>query len=177
MLKVVEDAAAREELAAGLDEIVREGAGGCWPRRWRPRSRRTSPRTLTSATRLATGWWSQRTRPVAAGDHRRRRRGGVRAAGGRPAGGRGDRAAAPVSQFDPAAVVPPLAEGGRGAAAAVPARFVQQGLRAGVGGVLRHQGGAIRVGDHPVDHDLAGGAAAVSPSGLCPAPTTCTCGW
>jgi hypothetical protein len=39
MLKMVVDGAAREDLAAGLDEIVRErGRGGCWPPRWKTRS-------------------------------------------------------------------------------------------------------------------------------------------
>ena len=31
MLKVIADEAVREDLAAGLDENLRQGARGCWP--------------------------------------------------------------------------------------------------------------------------------------------------
>ena len=47
----------------------------------------------------------------------------------------------------------------RGAAAAVPARAVQRGLRARAGPVPRLIGRAVGGGDHPADRDLAGRAA------------------
>ena len=49
--------------ASELDEICREGAGGCWPPRSRPRSTPNRRRSPTSATRTATGWWSATARP------------------------------------------------------------------------------------------------------------------
>src|SRR6266511_3121744 len=51
-------------------------------------------------------------------------------------------------QLDPSALPAAFPEGERGAAASVPARAVQPGLRAGPGRVLRHRGGAVGRGDH-----------------------------
>ena len=63
------------------------------------------------------------------------------------------------------AILPPWCaedpEDHRGAAAAVPARPVQRGLRARAGPVPGLVRGAVGGGDHPADRDLEGGAARV----------------
>ena len=56
---------------------------------------------------------------------------------------------------DPAGVGAEVAAGGRGAAAAVPARPVQRGLRAGVGAVPRLDRGPVGGDDHPADRPVA----------------------
>ena len=66
------------------------------------------------------------------------------------------------------AILPPWAvspEDHRGAAAALPARPVVRGLRAGAGPVPGQLGRSVRAGDHPADRDLAGRAAHVLGSG------------
>src|SRR4051794_9387458 len=110
--------------------------GRCWPRRCRPRSRPTSRRMPGRSTSAAGGWWPQRFPPAAA-DHDRGRGGaGAGAAGQRQADRGGHWGAQAVLLGDPAGLVTQVAAGGRGAAAAVPARPVQLGLRPGVGAVL-----------------------------------------
>lgn len=46
-------------------------------------------------------------------------------------------------------LVPPLAHGGRGAAAVIPARAPLQRFRAGIGEAVWVGGGAVGLGDHP----------------------------
>ena len=74
------------------------------------------------------------------------------------------------------ALVPQVPEDHRGAAAAVPARPVQQGLRSRTGGVPRHGGGPVRRDDHPADHTVAGRRRAPSTNATCPMWTSSTCG-
>src|SRR5215211_4447258 len=62
-------------------------------------------------------------------------------------------------------MVPPLAEGGRGAAAAVPARAVGRRLRSSAGGLLRHRGGAVGLGHHPAGGAVAGRAGRIRAAG------------
>ena len=57
MLKVVEDAAAREELTAGLDELVREGARRMLAAALEAEVEAYLARTPASATRPAGGSW------------------------------------------------------------------------------------------------------------------------
>jgi hypothetical protein len=57
---------------------------------------------------------------------------------------------------DPARVGTQVAAGGRGAAAAVPARPVQLGFRSGVDAVPGHQPRPVGGDDHEVDQGLAG---------------------
>jgi hypothetical protein len=60
MLTVIQDADEANGNEAGqrslLDEIDRDGASRCWPRRGRPRSRRRWSRSPTSATTTAAAW-------------------------------------------------------------------------------------------------------------------------
>ena len=67
--------------------------------------------------------------------------------------------------------------GGGGAAAAVPARPVQRGLRAGVGAVPRLGRGPVRGDGDPADRRSGRTTRRRSGSGRWRAPTTCTCGW
>ena len=96
--------------------------------------------------------------PAARGPHLGRRGGGGRAAGQRPAHRPRHRRAGPVLLGDPAAVVPQDPEDHRGAAAALPARAVDRGLRARAGPVPGQLGGPVRAGDHEADRDLEGRA-------------------
>jgi len=57
MLKVVADEAAREDLAASLDEIVREGARRMLAAGLEDEVAATSLRTRASGTRKGGGWW------------------------------------------------------------------------------------------------------------------------
>src|ERR1043165_3960580 len=58
-----------------------------------------------------------------------------------------------ASERDEHALVPQDPEGDRGAAAAVPARTVQRGLRARARTVPRLERGAVRADNHQVDRD------------------------
>ena len=55
MLSVVNDEGAVADGRSMLDEICREGARRCSPRRSRPRSTRMSPSSSVNATRTAIG--------------------------------------------------------------------------------------------------------------------------
>ena len=79
--------------------------------------------------------------------------------------------------LDRAAVVPPIAEGDRGAAAALPARAVDQGLRPGARGVLRFRGRASRPRSSPDSpKSFAGRARGVHEPGPVRDRTTSTSG-
>ena len=156
MLKVVEDAAAREELAVGLDEIVREGA------------RRMLAATLEAEVEAyLSAYAGERDeagrRLVVRNGHARPRTvttvaGAVEVRAPRVDDRRVDEASGERRRFRSALlppVVPAVTQGRRGAAAAVSAWAVEQGLRAGARGVLRLQGGAVRLGRYSADHQLA----------------------
>ena len=99
---------------------------------------------------------AERPRAAAEGDGGSRDPGGAGAAGGRPAGGR--RREADVPEPDPAAVRAAVAEGGRGAAAAVPARAVDRRLPAGALRAARGgRGRAVADGDRAADEGVGGG--------------------
>jgi hypothetical protein len=176
MLNVVADEAAREDLAASLDEIVREGA------------RRMLAAALEDEVAAylavhAAGRDEDGRRLVVRNGHARPRRvttaaGAVEvcAAGERPAGRSGDGGADAVLLSALAAVVPQEPEDHRGAAAAVSARAVVHGRCPGAGAVPRLGGGPVGVGDHPADRGLAGGVPPLVRAATCPAPTTSTCG-
>jgi Transposase, Mutator family len=72
--------------------------------------------------------------------------------GERPAGGQ------PVHEQDPAAVGEAITEGERGAAGALPAGDLDQGLRARAGRVLRQRDGAERVDGAAADRGVDGGS-------------------
>src|SRR3954453_3376042 len=153
VLTVVAEDGARREGVSLLDDIVREGAR----------------RMLTAALeaevdaylaelaserdergrRLVVRNGHAQPRQVLTGAGRRWCGRGGRTAGQRQARRPGQRWAAAVPVGDPAAVVSQEPEGGRGVAAAVPARPVDRGLRARAGAVPRLGRGAVRGGDHP----------------------------
>src|SRR5581483_8069793 len=154
-LRVLADEDVSQELALTLDEICRRGAErmlaialeaevdaylGTAP--GRPGRARPRP------------GGAKRPRPTPEPGRGSRCTRGEGTAGGRPLGRREHREAVSVPKRDPAAVRPPLPEGGRGAAASVPARAFLQGLRAGAGGVLRVAGGAVGGGDHQTHQEL-----------------------
>src|SRR5215218_6834664 len=118
-------------------------AGRCLGGRGRRLSRR-------SCGRAGRGWPAaggrQRPRSPAGGHDRGWLGRGARAADQRPPGGSGERRAVPVPVGDLAALVPQVSEGGRGAAAAVPARAVHRRLRPRARGVLRLRGGLSAAG-------------------------------
>ena len=178
MLKVVEDGAAREELAAGLDEIVREGA-----RRMLAAALEAEVEAYVAAHAGERDEAGRRL--VVRNGHARPRQvstvaGAVEVSAPRVDDRRVEEATGERRRFR-SSILPPWCrrqpEGDRGAAAAVPARAVQQGLRAGVGGVLRVGGGAVRLGDHPADHGLAGGAAPVRRAGSVRGGLRLRAGW
>lgn len=159
MLRVVSDGGARAEMRVGLDEIVREGArqmlaaaleaevddyvtgladerDGCG-HRLTTRNGHGEPRTVTTAVggiEIQAPRVTDRRVHEATGEHRRFR-----------------------SVI--AAVVPQGPEGIRGVAVDVATRDELGRLRSGPGRVLRLRRGALGVGDHPVDHAVAGRAA------------------
>ena len=166
MLKVVADEAVREDLAASLDEIVREGARRMLAaaledevaayiaahagerdengRRLVVRNGHARPRQVTTAAGAV------EVRSPRVDDRRADPVTGERAA---------------VLLGDLAAVVPQEPEDHRGAAAALLARAEQQGLRPGAGAVPRLARGPVGVGDHPADRGVAGGVPALVRAG------------
>jgi putative transposase len=153
MLKVVADVVSRAELAASLDEIVREGA------------RRMLAAALEAEVEAHLAAFAGERdedgrRLVVRNGHARPRQvstvaGAIEVSAPRVDDRRIDEVTGERRRFR-SALLPPwcrrFAEGDRGVATAVSAWLVQPGLRAGVGGVLRQQRGIVRVGDHPPDH-------------------------
>src|SRR4029450_1432100 len=166
MLSVVVDEQARAELATDLDELFREGA------------RRMLAAALEAEVEA---YIAAHTELLDEHGHRLGGRKGHAPArtlaprggpgrGGPPAGGRPShrlrhRRAGAVPERDPAPLVSAQPEGGRGAAAAVPAWAVEPGLRARAGAVLRRRGWPVRVGGDPADRPVAGQAGGVPAAG------------
>ena len=157
MLSVVTDAQAHDELGLDLDQLVREGARRMLAAALEAEvdddlATHTAERD-EAGRRLVVGNGHARQRIVltaARGDP------SAGAAGGRPPGRPGTRAARAVALGGAAAVVPTQPQGGRGAGAAVAARAVHRRLRARPGGVLRLWGGAVGRGGRPAADRLAG---------------------
>ena len=151
-----------------IDEIVREGA-----RRMLAAALEAEVNSYiaeladeTRRARAAPGG-PQRPPPAPDGDHRGRAGRGQGAAGERQARRRGDRRAQAVLLGDPAAVVPQVPEGQRGAAAALPARPVVGGLRARAGAVPRLGGRAVAGDGDPADRRSGRPTTPPSRAGTC----------
>src|SRR6266516_3319185 len=161
MLSVVADETARAELRVGLDELAREGA-----RRMLAAALEAEVDAYLAAHTAERDEGGRRL--VVRNGHARQREvvtvaGAVQVQAPRvddrrvdPVTGERARFRSQILLTDLAAVVPQEPEGGRGAAAVVPAWPIDRRFCARVGGVLRLWGGAIGAGDHPPGRRLAG---------------------